>query len=236
MNTTIYHLVDGAKQAKGATVIIDVFRAFTVEAYLCAFGASKVVPVGDKDVAYKQKENDPDVILIGERKGIKLPGFDFGNSPTEIQGTDFTGKTVVHTTSAGTQGVANASGADEIFVASLVNAKATAQYILSQGYETVSIVAMGLLGSTMSDEDELCAKYIKSVLDGNEIDIKDEIAALKYTFGAKFFDKEKQHIYPQDDFYYCTELNRFSFAMKVETDSKTGLLETKRIDVKEKKC
>ena len=231
MQTTIYHLVDGAKQAKGATVIIDVFRAFSVEAYLCAKGAEKIIPVGDMQIAYDQKEIDPQTVLIGERKGVMLPGFDFGNSPTEIQNTDFTGKTVVHTTSAGTQGVANATGADVIFGASLVNAKATAEYIKKMGYETVSIVAMGLLGSRQSDEDELCAKYIKSVLDGNEIDITNEIEQLKYTFGAKFFDEEKQNVYPKDDFFYCTALNKFNFVMKIEKDENTGFCVTKRIDL-----
>jgi 2-phosphosulfolactate phosphatase len=45
---------------------------------------------------------------MGERKGKKLPGFDYGNSPTEIQAIDFSGKTVIQTTSAGTQGFADA--------------------------------------------------------------------------------------------------------------------------------
>jgi len=45
---------------------------------------------------------------MGERKGKKLPGFDYGNSPTEIQAIDFSGKTVIQTTSAGTRGFADA--------------------------------------------------------------------------------------------------------------------------------
>ncbi len=231
MDITIYHLIDGAKQAKGATVIIDVFRAFSVESYLTHLGAEKILPVGDKDLAYELKEKNPGIVLIGERKGVMLPGFDFGNSPTEIVKHDFTGKTVVHTTSAGTQGVANAKGADVILMASLVNAKATAEYIKKQGYETVSIVAMGLLGNRRSDEDELCAKYIKSVLEGKEIDIRDEIEQLKYTFGAKFFDKEKQKIYPSDDYYYCTDLNKFNFALLMVKDEETGLDRTVKVEI-----
>ena len=41
MNIKILHMVEGAKQATGLTVIIDVFRAFTVEAYLMNNDAEK---------------------------------------------------------------------------------------------------------------------------------------------------------------------------------------------------
>lgn len=47
MNIKILHMIEGAKQATGLAVIIDVFRAFTVEAYLMNNGAEKIIPVGD---------------------------------------------------------------------------------------------------------------------------------------------------------------------------------------------
>ena len=122
-------MVEGAKQATGLTVIIDVFRAFTVEAYLMNNGADKIIPVGDSEIAYKYKKEDPNIILVGERHGKIMPGFDYGNSPSQIENIDFSGKTIVHTTSAGTQGIANASNADVILTGSLVNAKAIANYI-----------------------------------------------------------------------------------------------------------
>ena len=104
MDIRILHLVEGAKEAKGLTVIIDVFRAFTVETYLTRNNAAKIIPVSGVDFAFAYKEKHPDAILCGERKGIKIDGFDYGNSPSQIEHVDFTGKTVIHTTSAGTQG------------------------------------------------------------------------------------------------------------------------------------
>ena len=62
MDIKILHLVEGAKQAKGLTVIIDVFRAFSMEAYLFAKGAKKVIPIGDADVAYKLKAENPEIV------------------------------------------------------------------------------------------------------------------------------------------------------------------------------
>ena len=129
MEIEVLHMIEGAKKARGIAVIIDVFRAFTVECYVMNNGAEKIIPVGSKELAYELKEKNKDFILTGERKGKILEGFDYGNSPTQVEKVDFTGKTIVHTTSAGTQGLDNAINADEIITGSLVNAKAIVEYI-----------------------------------------------------------------------------------------------------------
>lgn len=214
MKINQYTLLSGAKKATGCTVIIDVFRAFTVEAYLIHNGAEKVIPVGDKELAYKLKEKDSNIIMIGERHGMKLIGFDYGNSPDDIHNVDFTGKTVVHTTSAGTQGLVNATGASVILTASLVNARAVAEYIKKNNYPVVSIVAMGLAGEKETDEDNLCSRYIKDILLGNDTSyLKDEIEKIKYTDGAKFFDPAKPW-FAENDFYLSTEYDKFDFVLE----------------------
>ena len=156
VNIKILQMVEGAKKATGVAVIIDVFRAFTVEAYLMNNGAKKIIPVGDIKIAYDYKKKDSNVILVGERQGKILPGFDYGNSPAAIENVDFTDKTVIHTTSAGTQGIVNAKKADIILTGSLVNAKAIANYILENNYQDVSLVCMGLESVR---ETEVCLLY-----------------------------------------------------------------------------
>lgn len=231
MNIQILHLVEGAKQAKGLTVVIDVFRAFTVETYLMRNHAARIIPVGDVQVALDYKCSHPDAILCGERKGIIIEGFDYGNCPTDLEHVDLTGKTVVHTTSAGTQGIANAVHADEIITGSLVNASAVAAYIKKNNPDTVSLVCMGLMASKQTDEDNLCAEYIKSLLEDAPLaDISARMEALKYTSGAKFFDPARQHIYPQRDFELCTNLNSVPFVLRVKKDP-GGFDYMERIDV-----
>lgn len=223
MQIEILKLLEGAKRAKGLTVIIDVFRAFSVECYLTEKGVAKIIPVGDKEIAYQMKEENPEVILVGERKGVKLPGFDFGNSPSQIEPADLRGKTVVHTTSAGTQGIANAIHADEIIVASLVNASAVAAYIKKKNPSYVSLVAMGLDGKEETLEDNLCAEYIKWLLEEGlekDKDISEDIERIKETTGAKFFKKELQEVFPQRDFELCVQKNQFSFILRVSKDEK----------------
>ena len=147
-------IVHDAKQATGLAIIIDVFRAFTVEPYLIYNGVEKIIPVGDKEIAYDLKEKNKDYILVGERSGVKLPGFDFGNSPSQIKNVDFSNKTVVHTTSCGTQGIVNAINASEIITGSLVNASAIAKYIKSPGSSvlstTVTLVFPACTSTTVS--------------------------------------------------------------------------------------
>ena len=231
MDIQILHMVEGAKQAKGLTVIIDVFRAFTVETYLMRNHAEKIIPVGDVQIARDYKEKHPDAILCGERKGIIIEGFDYGNCPTDLEHLDLTGKTVVHTTSAGTQGIANATGADEIISGSLVNASAVAAYIKKKNPKQVSLVCMGLMANKQTDEDNLCADYIKSLLEDAPLpDIYERMEALKETSGAKFFDPERQHIFPQRDFELCTNLNSVPFVLRVKK-SPDGLDYMERIDV-----
>jgi len=216
MNIEILQLIDGAKKARGLTVVIDVFRAFTVEAYAMAAGAERILPVGSVEDAYALKAAHPEYLLMGERGGKKCPGFDFGNSPSQIVTADLSGKTLVHTTSAGTQGIANAVHADEILTGSLVNAAATAEYIRSRNPENVSLVCMGLEGKLPTEEDTLCAQYIRALLLGQNPDISAEMYDLRNTSGAKFFDPAQQEAFPQPDFDMCLQLNRFNFALRVE--------------------
>ena len=232
MEINILHLVDGAKAARGLTVIIDVFRAFTVETYLMRNHAAKIIPVSGIDFAFGYKEKHPDAILCGERKGIMVDGFDYGNSPSQIENVDFTGKTVIHTTSAGTQGIANAVHADEIIAGSLVAAKAIAAYIKQKDPEVVSLVCMGLAGDRRTDEDDLCGEYIKSLLEGNPLsDLYERVQNLKNTDGAKFFDEAQQSVFPKRDFILSTNVNSCNFVLRLKKDPETGLDCMERLDV-----
>lgn len=216
-----YHLIEGAKKATGLTVIIDVFRAFSLECYLYNMGVSLIRPVGTIEEAFAFKKANPGYVLIGERKGRKCEGFDFGNSPSETAKHDLRGKTVIHTTSAGTQGIINAKEADEIITGSLVNAKAVARYIMEKQPKEVSLVCMGNGGIAPAKEDELCAEYIRSILEGAELpDMDERIKRLRYEGGAHFFDRQNQDVFPEPDFWMCIEYNKFDFVLRVEKDEK----------------
>lgn len=212
-------LLEGAKRAKGLVVIIDVFRAFTTAAYVMNNGARKIIPVGSLDEAFELKRKNPDFILIGERNGLKVEGFDHGNSPAEIQNIDFTDKTVIQTTSAGTQGILNAKNADEILLCSFVNIQSTIDYIKKSNPEIVTMVSMGTSGVEKSDEDELCAGYIKDSLEGKKPDFSEIKSYLRtYKSALKFFDRSKPE-FQEDDFYCAMSIDRFKFVLTVKKEN-----------------
>ena len=232
MDIQILHLLEGAKAARGLTVIIDVFRAFTVETYLMRNNASKIIPMGSVEHAFAYQKTHPGTLLCGEREGVMIEGFDFGNSPSQLEQVDLTGKTVVHTTSAGTQGIANASHADEILTGSLVNASAVAEYIRRKNPEQVSLVCMGLGCERPIEEDTLCAEYIQSLLEGEPLEnMQERMAELKHTSGAKFFDPAQQSVFPQRDFELCVRLDTVPFVLRLTRDEESGLGCMERIDV-----
>ncbi len=153
-------LIAGAKKAKGLTVIIDVFRAFTTGAYLLSNGAERIIPLGELDEVFELKKQNPNFILMGERKGLKVAGFDYGNSPFKIKNIDFSNKTVVLSTSAGTPGIINAINATEIVLGNFVCINATINYIKKQNPHIVTLVSMGAAGI----EQEMKTNYVPNTL------------------------------------------------------------------------
>jgi len=229
MQIEIYQLLEGAKKAKGLTVIIDVFRAFSLVCYIMEQGAKEIIPVSDIKLAFKLKEENPEYILVGERHEKIPEGFDFGNSPTQIQGINFFNKTVVHTTSAGTQGLVNAIGASEIITGSFVNIPAIVKYIKGKNPELVSLVCMGYEAKYPTEEDTFCAEYIRDTLLGKPTDYEVMILIIRDTSGKRLFEPKNQLHSPENDFYLCTELGRFNFILKAITGA-DGIIRLNKID------
>ena len=210
-------LLEGARQAEGLTVIIDVFRAFTTACYMIAGGAERILTVGEIETAYRLKRENPSFLLAGERGGRKQEGFDFGNSPEQIADVDFSGRTVVLTTSAGTQGIVNATGAAQIVTGSFVNASAVSRYIRMIRPPVVSLVAMGYDARVPALEDELCAAGIEAMLEEKAFDFSGIRERLKEGSGARFFDRRNREWSPPEDFDRCLERDIFPFVLKIGT-------------------
>lgn len=215
MQIEVLDFVEGARKARGVAVVIDVFRAFSVACYAYARGAKRVIPVAELDKALALKRDHPEYLTIGERGGKKVDGFDFGNSPTEISEVDVRGRTIVHTTSAGTQGLTNASQAEVVLTGSLVNAAAICAYIESLRPEYVSIVRMGKEAKERSDEDDLCAEVLRGRLSGEGFDVSTVRERLRACPAAKKFFDPAATWAPEGDFNLCTDVDRFGFVLRL---------------------
>ncbi len=176
MKVEIQEFVEGARKAKGLTVIIDVFRAFSVACYLFDSGASAVIVTAEVPKALELKKRYKNCLLVGERNERKIDGFDFGNSPTEIISADIAGKIIIQSTTAGTYGLIKAN-ADIVITGSILNAGAVANYIKLIDPENVSLVAMGYRASVSAEEDLLCAEMIEDKLLGRNSNFNEKITS-----------------------------------------------------------
>jgi 2-phosphosulfolactate phosphatase len=225
MRIDIADFVAGARAARGLVVVIDVFRAFSLAAYAFARGARSVVPLASVDEALALKRQQPDWLLVGERFARPLPGFDCGNSPTELERLDVRGRTLIHTTHSGTQGLANALNASEVITGALVNAAAIVRYVLARRPDRVTLVRMGHEARERCDEDDLCADLIARRLQGDAPDISTVRERLRQAASArKFFDPACDWA-PQADFEACTAVDALSFVLRLERGAAYDRLE-----------
>jgi 2-phosphosulfolactate phosphatase len=216
MDIQILHLLEGARQAKGLTVVIDVFRAFSLACYMAEKNPAAIIPVADINKAYELKKEHPAYILVGERNERIPEGFDFGNSPTHILDQNLTGRTIIHTTSAGTQGLVNATGAELRLTGSFVNAPAIVTFIRKLNPETVSLVCMGYSMKRPSEEDTLCAEYIKAQLNQTPFNFQEAKNIIRNTSALRLFEPANQDFSPSTDFDYCMDIGRFNFVLEVQ--------------------
>jgi 2-phosphosulfolactate phosphatase len=207
--------VAGAREARGIAVIIDVFRAFSVAPHAFDAGAARVFPVGEVDEAFELGRRFPGAVLAGERHARRLPGFDAGNSPTEIRALDLRGRVFVHTTHAGTQGLVNACQADEVLTGAFVNISAVCRYLKARTVDQVSLVRMGHEAREHCAEDDLYAECLGKLLRGRPAPLGEVRDRLREAPAArKFFDPACDWA-PREDFDYCTEVDRFDFVLRL---------------------
>jgi len=147
---------EGAVLQDHTAVVIDVLRASSTIVAALAAGAQSIYPVVSTEEAIKLATllGREDALLAGERRGLKVEGFDLGNSPREFTPETVGGKRVVMSTTNGTRALVSVAGAERILVASFLNLSAVA--VACAGAERLAVVCAGREGR-FSIEDAVCA-------------------------------------------------------------------------------
>ena len=215
MDVRIESLLEGAARASGAVAIIDVLRAFTTAAVAFANGATRITMVASVEEALVLRAQGAGQICMGEVGGRPPESFDFGNSPYELSKVDLTGVEIIQRTSAGTQGIVTAAKeAQSMFAASLVTASATARALRSLAGGRITLVAMGEEGRVRSSEDEVCALYLRNLLEGRGGN-PDAARQMILSGGevAKFNDVTRPWLNP-NDVPLALDIDRYDFAVR----------------------
>src|SRR5690554_6236593 len=84
-------------------VVIDVLRASSTILTALAGGCTEIIPVAEPEEAFAlaDKYGRDRLLIGGERKGLKIPGFDLGNSPEEYSKEMVSGKKLILCTTNG---------------------------------------------------------------------------------------------------------------------------------------
>jgi len=155
------------RQLKGKTVVvIDALRATSVICTALANGAKKVKTTHSIEEALQQKAINPELILGGERYAGKISGFDLGNSPLEYTQENIQGKTILLSSTNGTQAVQKAMGSKRLIAASFLNLQSVVRFLLEKKDEDLSLICSGTNGQ-FSMDDALCAGMLISELQKN---------------------------------------------------------------------
>jgi 2-phosphosulfolactate phosphatase len=131
-------------------VVFDVLRATSSMVVALANDAEAIVPVVEIAEALRIRERQPDVLLAGERDGVRIRGhltggidFDLGNSPREFTREKVRGRTVVMTTTNGTRALRACATAGGTLICSLFNLGATAEFIARKTPARLLLVCSG---------------------------------------------------------------------------------------------
>ena len=229
MEIRLTSLLQGAREATGTTIIIDVFRAFTTAAVAFDRGATQIILVAEVEEALALRRQGVGDLCMGEVDGRKPAGFDFGNSPYEVSQAELGGKTLIQSTRAGTVGVAAATAVEALYLGSFVIAAATARAVLQSAPPLITIVAMGHAARQRTDEDEQCALYLRNLLQGRRPDPE---AVRKLVLvgqeAQKYDDPTQPQFHPQDR-ELALSIDRYPFAIRVLRED--GLLVARKYPV-----
>ena len=146
-------------------ILVDVLRASSTIVTLFEKGVSIILPATSLRQA-RCLAREHGYILVGERDGLVPPGFDFGNSPTELIDTRVSEQGAILATSNGTAALRRLSGARAVFIGCMMNATACCERALTLAHAEdtyLDVVCAGQKGSFVLD-DSVCAGFLVETL------------------------------------------------------------------------
>lgn len=146
-------------------VVFDVLRATSTMLTAFANGARRIYPVLSVEEAWERKRRDlPEALLGGERHGLRLEGFDLGNSPLEYTRAVVAGRDIITTTTNGTVALRACAGAGEVLAGAWLNLSALAVRLSRKARDGSILLVCAGTGDRFALEDGLAAGALFSRL------------------------------------------------------------------------
>lgn len=218
-------------------VVFDVFRATSTIVTALANGATGIIPVAEIPEALEWRKRQPDVLLAGERDGLRIRanltgGIDFnlGNSPREFTPARIQSRTIVLSTTNGSRALRACARARAVLAGSFLNLQATADHLISNKCSNVLLVCSGTHNEA-SYEDVLGAGALAELLNFPNGTIADSarIAMQIYQQNSRDLLRAAEHCrngrrllsMPElrDDVPWCLRRDVFPLVARMENDT-----------------
>ncbi|MHB1279001.1 MAG: 2-phosphosulfolactate phosphatase [Bacteroidia bacterium] len=196
-----------------SVVIIDVLRATSSICYALFEGARSLMPVSTPEDCLRYRTLG--CLCAAERNGLKLDGFDMGNSPLEFHRDLVEGRDIAITTTNGTYALLESRSANRIFIGSFLNLDLLAHYLTMENQD-ITLVCAGWKNK-VNLEDSLFAGALASMLVDFEIRCDSTLMAMELWENSKdrLYEVVDRSSHAQrfkrlgvDDLPICLDLNR----------------------------
>jgi 2-phosphosulfolactate phosphatase len=219
-------------------VVLDILRSTTSMLTALANGAEAIIPVAEIAEAVAIKQRQPEVLLAGERNGLRIRAdqsggieFDFGNSPREFLPDKVRGKTIVMTTTNGTRALRASAKAETVLIGSFLNLRAISNFIRRELPPNLLLVCSGTCEQAAL-EDTLAAgalcERLWPLYAGGEVADSAEIARRVYPllqsdlFGAMKHTRNGRRLldHPElrGDVSFCVQRETLNFVAGLQKD------------------
>ena len=208
-------------------VVFDVLRATSTIITALANGAAGVIPVSEISEALAIRERDPDVLLAGEREGLRISDdFEFGNSPREFTSDRVSGKTIVTTTTNGTRALRSCAHGQLVLVGSFLSLNTTIATARATEADSLLLVCGGTF-ERAAYEDVLCAGAVADAFELAHDDAtllarnayrsvgNDLLGALSQAENGKRLLSRRELA---DDVAFCAQVDCFNIAASLTAD------------------
>ncbi len=197
-------------------VIIDIFRATSSICYGIENGAKAIIPVAEIEECEAYREKSPDYLLAAERDGEVVKGFDFGNSPFSYTKEKVSAKTIVLTTTNGTQALHLSRKAKKIVIGSFLNLTALCNWLKIQD-DNILLVCAGWKNNFNLEDTLFAGAVIEQLIEHSFVPDDAAIAANDLYQAGKYnlneYLKKTSHaerlkkLGIQKDIEFCLQLN-----------------------------
>jgi 2-phosphosulfolactate phosphatase len=199
---------------QGTAVVIDVLRASSTIVTALAHGCREIYPVLEVADAFKKAAELgwQDVVLGGERGGVKVAGFDLGNSPRDYTNESVGGKKIIFTTTNGTRALLLCAKLDRTVVLSLLNFSAVLRHLAGRGSD-IHILCGGQEGAESLEDSALAGLMVQSLLDSDS-DYHPSAVARHVAEAFRNADQDLMTLFRSSS--HGAELEKFGFGPDLE--------------------